>query len=139
QLVHLDRERQPPGQAGAVDLLDHLAEAQHDRRVTLLHDEEAARQPEQRSGHEKHEQPDAGATKGRRLAAASSPRGQARSTAPTPEQAVQPAIEVAPELVEIGGTVLPVLPRSPGFPVLVATAAASPAGIIEREDRSNAL
>src|SRR5690606_19030145 len=33
QLVHLDRERQPPGQAGAVDLLDHLAEAQHDRRV----------------------------------------------------------------------------------------------------------
>src|SRR5690606_9128908 len=116
------------------------AEAQHDGRVALLHDEEAARQPEQRPGHEQHAQADAGAPEGWRLATSPAAGGQARPPAATPaEQAVQPAVEVAPEFVEIGRTVLAVRARSPRFLVPVAAATASPAGIIEREDRSNAL
>src|SRR5690606_29010565 len=138
-LVGFDRVRQPPGETGAVDLLGNFAEAQHDRGLAFLDDEEAARQPEQRRGHEQHHDADAGAAK-RRGRATAATRGEAgaATTAATAEQAVQATIEVAPVFLEIGRAVLAVGSRPARLLVLVATAS-TPTGIVEREDRSNAL
>jgi hypothetical protein len=108
-----DREGQVPARPGLRGLRV-LAEAGHDAAPAFVDDIEAAREPD-----EEHERDDeAGAADGE-----AAPRGTAAGVAAVtaPEQVAHAAIDVAPDLVEVGRTA-----------AIVAVPALAPLGIVER-------
>jgi hypothetical protein len=94
-----------------------LAEARDDAAAAFVDDVEAAREPD--DDHEEDQDADAG-QRDRRASAASAARDVVAVAGLAPEQLVEPAIDVAPDLVEIG--------RSAGT-------AFTPLGIVQRHGR----
>src|SRR5690606_6006388 len=130
-LVRLDRVRQAPGEAGPVDEVLELAETHHRRSLAFLDDVEAAAEPQQHGDH--GQQADAGAGSFHRGATAAARIGRAartvRAAALLAEQAVEPPVEVAPQLIEIGRAVA--LAGTLRRALLVTAATLAPAGVVK--------
>src|SRR5262249_12416226 len=119
-LVRLDRPRQAPVEARG-RLLGELAEGEDDAALALDDDVEAAREPDA----DRHQQEQAGAAEGE--APAGRRRLLAATAAPPAEQLGEPAVEVAPELVEIRRTLIAAARALRS----ARTAAASPVRIVQ--------
>ena len=117
ELDRLDRRRQVPARAGE-RRLGVLAEAGDDAPTALVDDVEAAREPHHHD--QSDEQPEAAAE----LAQAGRlrPAAAAAAAAAATEDPGEALIEVAPQLVEVGGPLVAAAPSS---------AAATPLGIVK--------
>src|SRR5262245_21509867 len=118
-----------------------LAEGHHHGLLPFLHDEEAAAQPDQ----DDHTDDQAGAQAGtlhvgRKLAVTTRPALTLRSTLAA-EQAAQLAIEVAPQFVEIGRTLVATATTGAlvaGGLVALRLGSEPPAGIVQIEEAAQA-
>jgi len=94
-----------PFETSGFDHVAEFTEAQHCSSLPLLNDEETAAQPEQESRSKQQPEASAGTAQGwTELTAAFSRR--LTTPAALGEHAVQAAIEISPELVEVGRSVI---------------------------------
>ena len=118
QLMALDRVRQAPVEAGAHGGLV-AAELGDHGLLAFLHDEEAGAQPDQHHHRGHQAGADAGALHvGLEVAAAAAKPPLSRTPALAAEQAAQLAVEIAPELVQVGRALVGALASPVAFGLL---------------------